>query len=552
MIQRIILAIFLCIIFILVIAPLSLYSQDNSDSNNDNANNQNNDTNNSENNDDDINDDDNDIDIDIENDDAFDTLNNNKKDNNKKDYDFKIGWGFSIMPYISYSSQYITNAAFSGVEPGDQYQGVPVVKRSFLYRQFLSPGISYGLFGEFPIGSYFSLKTGFGYSYNAYGVFENAYHEEAYFFVEQFTVPLLAKLRWWRPKVMPYVMLGMDISYILESAALHPYIDSVTLYTSDFYNPGYRLSLRLGGGVSFDLGVILLDIILDYSLGINKDIVYEYFEPSSGYGLVEVDGEEIYVGEASRHIFSLTLGLRIPFMDRNVYMPPGYDLTPEVPEPKPKISINQKIIEKKSIEENVELVVRINNKVNLKYLQTMRLKVEDEYGNLVWNEPYDIDDTELPFYIYTKSEFRSFETYQAYLEVTFTDYDKAISKKVEFDTGVVFNVDDYGYKRLATTSIEFTEAGELTEKSKEILEKITAFVIEVSEKNTIQSLDIGVEALKDENMSESGIRASKIEGFLMEIGLNKYVESLLVFSDTYSDDNIPNLILFDMKFGAES
>ncbi len=540
MIQRIILAIFLCIIFILVIAPLSLYSQDNNDSNNDNANNQNNETNDSENNDDDT------------NNDAFEILNENTENTKKKDYDFKTGWGFSIMPYISYSSQYITNAAFSEVEPGEQYQGVPVVKRSFLYRQFLSPGISYGLFGEFPIGSYFSIKTGFGYSYNAYGIFENAYHEEAYFFVEQFTVPLLAKLRWWRPKVMPYVMLGMDISYILESAALHPYIDSVTLYTSDFYNPGYRLSLRLGGGVSFDLGVILLDIILDYSLGINKDIVYEYFEPSSGYGVIEVDGEEIYVGEASRHILSLTLGLRIPFMDRDIYMPPGYNLTPEVPEPKPKISIDKKIVEKKSIEESVELNVSIKNKIDLKYLQTMRLKVEDEYGNILWDEPYDIDDIELPFYISTKSNFRSFETYQAYLEVTFTDYDKAISDKVEFDTGIVFNVDNYGYKRIATTSIKFTDAGELTEETKKILDKITDFVIETSEKNTIHSLDIGVESLKNEDVIESAKRASKIEGYLIEIGLDKYVDSLLVFTDTYSDDNIPNLVLFDMTFGTES
>lgn len=542
MIKKITLAIFL--LFIYVITSLTLYSQE---SNND-GNSENNDTNNESNNVDNEQNSNNNLDN------AFDTLNNEEKDNKdtNKDYDFKIGWGFSIMPYISYSSQYITNAAFSEVEQGNQYQGVPLVKRSFLYRQFISPGISYGLLGEFPIGSYFSLKTGFGYSYNAYGIFENAYHEEAYFFVEQFTVPLLAKLRLWRPKIMPYALLGFDFSYIIESAALHPYLDSSTLYTSDFYNPGYRLGLRLGGGLSFDLGVVLIDLVLDYSLGINKDIVYEYFEPSSGYGIIEVDGEDIYVGEASRHIISLTLGLRIPFMDKDIYMPPGFDLNPEVPEPKPKISIDKVLVEKKSIDNNIELTIRINNKTELKYLQTMRLKVYDKYGNMVWNEPYNIEDTELPFYIYTKSKFRSFEKYKAVVEVTFTDYDKQISNEAGFETGIVFNIDDYGFKRIATSSIEFTEDGKLTENGRKILEKIVNFISELTEENKIKSLDIGVESFKDEDIKTSAERAKNIESYLKEIGIEKYVEFFIAFTDTYTDDNVPNLILFDMTFDGES
>ncbi|MFW5800386.1 MAG: outer membrane beta-barrel protein [Spirochaetota bacterium] len=459
---------------------------------------------------------------------AQDTNDNQDNNSDEEDAELRTSWALGFMPFLSYSSAIATNTTTSDLEP-EIYQNQ-------IYRTLLSPGGGIGLFIEYPIGSFFSIQSGLYYNINS-SAYETTEDKTGFFYLETVYLPLYLKLRWYRKEIMPYFFTGIDIGYV---ATYISYREQTTYNFEDENTTPLRLGWNIGLGLSIDLGISYIDILLGYSYGLNRDIYhFKYFSTyDSSY-------------KSSRDVFYVAVGYRLFLGNKKLYMPPKVGIAEEVvPHTKPKITINKTNIEKKKIDEQVKINLNISNYDEIYiYLANTRLIVEDIYNNEVLNIPYSGKIKRLPFYVTAYNGFRSFEEYNVYIEATYTDGFINTSSKLSFKTGIILTIDEYGYKRISTSSLTFNEDASLTPETKEKLKTIVEYIGNISENTKIYSLDVGIEQLKDESVSFTQAKIKSMEKFLVSLGIQDHIEQpLLVFMDTNKDDNVPGLVLFDMMF----
>lgn len=445
-----------------------------------------------------------------------------------------IGFGLSIMPIGFYCSTALLNTRPSVTSFGD-----------FMTSQFTNFGGGYGVRVEYPLGNFLSLESGIEYSFTS-TIAQNIYDVSISYLFETIYLPLHLKVRWYKKYWMPYIIAGVEVGYIINAAYDG---DNDGTYTSILDSEGrkyIRLGLNIGLGMSFDFGIGIFDLLLNYSLGIINDINHNDF-------LKIIGNPDIY--GTKKNIFSFVIGYRFLIGDRRAYMPPaqGVILTP-VPEIKPIISIDTTYVEKKSLTENQKLTVTISNYESLYlYAKQFRLRIKDKYGNEVINEAFSVPNKELTFEITLYNNFRSFEDYSVEVEAFYSDLDYKTSNELTFSTGIILIIDEFSHKTIASSSLEFNEDGTLTPATKEKITEILEFIKTFSEEYTIDSLDIGIEQVglftgNDENDNlishQTNQKVKYLENFLLEDNIGNYVKSYCVFSDFYINDNIPNLITF--------
>ncbi len=468
-----------------------------------------------------------------------DSNESNSNEFNKDGNNSNSRFSFSLMPYISYSSQLLVNGTTSNF---DEY-GMPTSK---FILQFISPGYNIGLDMEIPFGSFFSLGYGVRYDLNSYGWFEwnLSLDQPSYILSESIYLPVYGKVRYYQEYWMPFAILGLDFGFNINTLAwvLDHYDSDDNLQESGFRVFGdsemtFRLGLIIGGGITLDIGISTLDIKLLYSIGLNKDLRdSSYFK---------------YLGETSRNFLIFSVGWRFMIGNRRDYMPYGYHSPIDILNIPPKISLYKSYIERKTIEKGIENRIKINNYEEIYvYLKNLRLKILDVYGNEIINQPYSIDEDVIIFEINDDTNFRSFEDYDVILEATFIDNEVRQSKPVVFSTGIIFNIDEYGYKTIATTSFEFNDDGSVTETTMDLIIEIIDFIINLSSDKIISELNVGIEGFIDDSINKS--KVNQMQKLLNEYNINDYVESLFVFIDVNNnDDSVPNLVKFDMQFSGQ-
>lgn len=465
---------------------------------------------------------------DLDNADIEKSTNNNINNNENENEFFEpvIKWGFNIIPIVSYSSQLIVNAETSHIEG---------VQQSGLFRQFLSPGITAGILGEFPIGSYLSIVSGGTFSWNTNGVFELIDDTLAFFYLQTINIPLLVKVRLWKTKWMPYAFIGVESSFIIYSAVK---IDNdETLYTGGFDN-NIRFGLNLGIGFSFDLGKSILDVNMAYNIGMNKDLSHEYMQDEEGNQ------------EVLRNLFYITVGWRFIIGDRRMYMPVKENTRGDVLEVAPKFKLDKEFIEKHTFNDEISITAKITNYEKLYYItKNFILKVYDSYGNLVKEATYQPQFNELKISFTKDDNIRSFEEYSVVVTAQFTDVDEKDSISQKFKTGIIYDIHESGYKRISSTAVVFDDSGKLTEGSKENIKTIVDFIInnKITEENEL-SLYIGIERNKDDSEDIIKEKTKNLSKYIAQLGLYELIPDILIFSDTYRDDNIPGLVVFDFEY----
>jgi len=207
-----------------------------------------------------------------------------------------IGFGVGVVLFGSYSSQLIAET---------QTDSLSIEHSSAASRQFGSPGFSVGVLFEFLLGKYFSITTGIYNSYNNFGYCE-IFDNEGIYISDTINIPLVFKVRWWRPYWMPYAMVGLDLGIKVYHLCIN---SDGQGFSAGNYIP--RLGLNFGIGMSFDLKALVIDLMIEYSLGLNRD-----FE-SMALNSTSDDGSS-----SLRHLISFSIGFRLFIGDKRLYMEP--------------------------------------------------------------------------------------------------------------------------------------------------------------------------------------------------------------------------------------